>query len=142
MHAHSPNQTLLGSINIPVNTIESSQPVEKWYCLEPASSHSHTHTTVTTSAETATPLNSNGIQNDPSSTSSSLQQQLQQQQLSSVFNSTTSNSTSSLTTTQNFGKDSISIRIKAKYQSVDILPLDCYQHLIEVGHSYCLVDIF
>ena len=40
-------------------------------------------------------------------------------------------SAASLTTTQNFSKDSISIRIKAKYQSVDILPLACYTHLIE-----------
>jgi hypothetical protein len=38
----------------------------------------------------------------------------------------------SLTTTQNFSKDSISIRIKAKYQNVDILPLFYYQRLVEV----------
>lgn len=41
------------------------------------------------------------------------------------------NSSASFTTTQNFSKDSISIRIKAKYQSVDILPFNCYQKLIE-----------
>ena len=38
----------------------------------------------------------------------------------------------SLTTTQHFSKDSISIRIKAKYQNVDILPLFYYQRLVEV----------
>ena len=43
----------------------------------------------------------------------------------------------SLTTTQNFSKDSISIRIKAKYQSVDILPLHYYQKLIDyIQHHY------
>jgi hypothetical protein len=52
---------------------------------------------------------------------------------SSTNSSNISNSLSigSLTTTQNFSKDAITIRIKAKYQSVDILPLHCYSQLIE-----------
>ena len=41
---------------------------------------------------------------------------------------------SSKTTTHdlNNGKDSILIRVKAKYNCVDILPLNCYKKLIKV----------
>ncbi|CAF0849147.1 unnamed protein product [Brachionus calyciflorus] len=85
------SQNFLGFVNIPMNSIESSQPVEKWYKLEPLSAHENKH--------------------------------------DSLENST--NSSISFTTTQNFSKDSISIRIKAKYQSVDILPFNCYEKLIE-----------
>ncbi len=105
-----PNKTLLGYISIPVNSIEGSQPVEKWYRLEPASSISNStnqlneETTLPTDSLSAFTISTN----QPIATSSA-----------------------SLTTTQNFNKDAISIRIKAKYQSVDILPLECYRPLID-----------
>ena len=52
---------------------------------------------------------------------------------SQLFTSSTNtnNTSNGNLTTQNFSKDSISIRIKAKYQSVDILPLYCYQRFID-----------
>lgn len=84
-----PSQNLLGSVTIPVSGIECSQPVEKWYKLEPLTDSKH-----------------DGFENS-------------------------TNSSASFTTTQNFSKDAISIRIKAKYQSVDILPINCYHKLIE-----------
>jgi hypothetical protein len=100
-----------GYVNIPVNSIESSQPVEKWYCLEmPLTDNDNLKSTT------------NGITMDPVSTSSN----------SSSTAISNSASIGSLTTTQNFSKDSITIRIKAKYQCVDILPLQCYSSLIEV----------
>lgn len=113
VHSHLSNQTLLGYVTIPVNSIEGSQPVEKWYRLEPPSSLSGSSSDEPNHHQ---PLCG---QDSLSNSTISANQQL------------TSNSIASLTTTQNFSKDAISIRIKAKYQSVDILPLECYRKLIE-----------
>ena len=77
-------QTLVGYVNIPVKTIDSSQPTERWYRLEGG------------------------------------------------LTSTAEDHNSAANVTSNFSKDAISIRIKAKYQSVDILPLACYKKLIDV----------
>ena len=74
----------------------------------------------------------NGITMDPVSTSSN----------SSSTVISNSASIGSLTTTQNFSKDSITIRIKAKYQCVDILPLQCYSSLIEVCFYFFLIKLF
>ena len=112
VHSHLSNQTLLGYVNIPVSSIEGSQPIEKWYRLEPASS-------LTASTNQLDDLTStNSVNQDLLSTST-------------LSQPTVNSQSTSLTTTQNFSKDSISIRIKAKYQSVDILPLKCYSRLIE-----------
>jgi len=103
-----------GYVNIPVSSIENSQPVEKWYKLEgPLSSNNDAH--LTNSNVPVPGGNGAGISVDSLSQSSSNQIMA-----------------ASLTTTQNFSKDSISIRIKAKYQNVDILPLYYYQRLVEV----------
>lgn len=102
----------IGYVNIPVSSIESSQPVEKWYKLEgPLSS----------SSNDANLVNS-GVQVSGGNTADTLSQSSSNQIMAA-----------SLTTTQNFSKDSISIRIKAKYQNVDILPLYYYQRLVEVN---------
>ena len=106
------NSSNKGYVNIPVSSIESSQPVEKWYKLEgPLSS----------SSNDANLVNS-GVQVSGGNTADTLSQSSSNQIMAA-----------SLTTTQNFSKDSISIRIKAKYQNVDILPLYYYQRLVEVN---------
>lgn len=91
-------QTLLGHVIIPVNTVDSNQPTEKWYKLETVS---------------------DSVVDDTKSISS------QQSASTAASSSTAGNLTS------NFSKDSISIRIKAKYQSVDILPLEYYKSLVD-----------
>lgn len=105
-----------GYVNIPVNAIESSQPVEKWYKLETPNVDASSSTTT----NTTTPLTNSNM--DLSGTH------------------TLAASSSSLTTTQSFSKDSISIRIKAKYQSVDILPIACYNRLIDVNTYSNIID--
>lgn len=50
-------------------------------------------------------------------------------------NQVSATSSASLIAEQSFSKDAISIRIKAKYQCVYILPLDCYRPLVEYVRS-------
>jgi hypothetical protein len=92
--------TLVGHVNIPVSSIDSSQPTEKWYKLE-----GHASST-----------------NDDDAKSAG-----------------SGNASSSTNLTSNFGKDSISVRIKAKYQSVDILPISCYKRLVDVNQILLLL---
>lgn len=124
------NQTLLGYVSIPVSAIESSQPVEKWYKLE-------TPTGAGSSSSNGTISEITNSSVDLSSTSGAGSVSMGGGSIGVSNGSSVSsiaNSLSSLTTTQSFSKDSISIRIKAKYQSVDILPIVCYSRLIEVGN--------
>ena len=100
-------------MNIPVNSIENSQPVEKWYKLEGPLSDVHLTGAAVNGSSVSSGSNGLGFETLSQSTSAQLM-------------------ATSLTTTQNFSKDSISIRIKAKYQNVDILPLFYYQRLVEV----------
>jgi hypothetical protein len=111
-----------GYVNIPVSSIESSQPVEKWYKLEDPLSGSSNDAN----------LGNSGVQIPGGNTADTLSQSSSNQIMAA-----------SLTTTQNFSKDSISIRIKAKYQNVDILPLYYYQRLVEVSLDYFeILDLF
>ena len=100
---------LLGFIHLPLNSIEASQPIERWYRLE----------------------NSNDLLSASLSLSSSNNALSAISSLSSNYDCINS---SSKTTTHdlNNGKDSILIRVKAKYNCVDILPLNCYKKLIKV----------
>jgi hypothetical protein len=96
--------TLVGHVNRPVHSIDSSQPTEKWYTLgstgaSSGSTHDDDHKSVGGGAG----------------------------------GSSNSNASSSTNLTSSFSKDSISIRIKAKYQSVDILPISCYKRLVDVN---------
>ncbi len=102
-----------GYVNIPVSSIENSQPVEKWYKLEGPHSSSSNDAHLTSSNSSG----NNGVGSPLDTLTQSTSNQLM---------------AASLTTTQNFSKDSISIRIKAKYQNVDILPLFYYQRLVDV----------
>ena len=99
---------LLGFIHLPLNSIESNQPIEKWYRLENSSD------LLTTSVSLSSSTNGGSTMNGG------------EQQIN----------TSSKTTTHDLnkdGKDSILIRVKAKYNCVDILPLTCYNRLIKVN---------
>lgn len=116
VHSHLSNQTLLGYVNIPVSSIEGSQPVEKWYRLEPPSSLP----SITNQVSEDLAHFSHG--NSVDSLTNSLSTQQNAASIASL-------------TTQNFSKDSISIRIKGKYQSVDILPLACYNRIIDYVRS-------
>lgn len=93
---------LLGTLNIPFNNLENTnnQPIEKWYKLEPLSCFS---------------------KNDNYSSSNNLAE---------AFSHTVSINSNGSNSTQNFGKDSLTIRIKFKYQTLDILPLNCYKKLL------------
>ena len=121
VHSHLSNQTLLGYVNIPVSSIEGSQPVEKWYRLEPPSSLLSV-TSQANNEDNSSAQFSHGNSVDSLSTSNISSQPQNSASIASL-------------TTQNFSKDSISIRIKAKYQSVDILPLACYSRIIEYVRS-------
>lgn len=119
---------LLGFIHLPLNSIESNQPIEKWYRLE--SSNDLLTTSLSLSSST------NGL-----STLSSLNSNYDQ------INSSSKTTTHDL----NNGKDSILIRVKAKYNCVDILPLACYSRLIKVFqfvsclklvHSFLKIYVF
>lgn len=122
------NQTLLGYVNIPVSSIEGSQPVEKWYRLEPPSSLSASTNQLDEITQSISDTNNDNQQQQEAALSAVQQQPLMPSLTAGVI---VSQSAASLTTTQNFSKDSISIRIKAKYQSVDILPQHCYRRLID-----------
>jgi hypothetical protein len=93
---------LLGTLNIPFSNLENinNQPIEKWYKLEPLSCFP---------------------KNDNYSSSNNL---------TDVFSHSVSINSGGSNSTQNFGKDSLTIRIKLKYQTLDILPLNCYKKLL------------
>jgi hypothetical protein len=133
----SSNQAvLLGFVNIPVSSIESSQPIEKWYKLDsPSVSLGSGSSSINDQQSTTGVVNSSTNSSEPPLSASNVS--LSMSNNNSQTAATTAAATASLTTTQNFSKDSISIRIKAKYQSVDILPLTCYQRLIEV--NFCSI---
>ncbi len=102
----------LGFIHIPLNTIESSQPIEKWYRLDNSNDLLTTSLSLSSSSNTISTINS--------------------------LNNYDYMNASSKTTTHdlNNGKDSILIRVKAKYNCVDILPLNCYNRLIKVRNFF------
>lgn len=128
------SHTLLGYVNIPVSSIESSQPIEKWYKLETPNSSSSSHSDTTSNGSGVLTNSSVDLTSQQPNSMSSLSAS----QTTLAVNGSGNTTTSSLTTTQSFSKDSISIRIKAKYQSVDILPIVCYSRLIEVRDSFVI----
>lgn len=109
---------LLGSIYIPLNSIESNQPIEKWYRLENISD-----------LVVATNGNSNNSSSSNNNGGNNTQSMLQ----SSSYDTINSSSSNTTTHDLNIGKDSVLIRVKAKYNCVDILPLCCYDKLIKVN---------
>jgi hypothetical protein len=99
---------LVGSVHIQLSTIENNQCIEKWYRVENADSMMATMVVLATLPMTTAPP-------------------------------TGSLTSESHTTTHalNNTKDSISLRIKAKYQCVDILPLNYYDRLVKVTMKCC-----
>ena len=130
------HRTLVGYLTISFASLEANQTVEKWYKLELATAASQSTSFLGTNGRSGGGGGGGGSgtlsgRYDASSSSIASHGSFSMpggQHMQPVTYS------SSALTTESFSKDSVTIRVKIKYQHLDILPLTAYRRLIHVRY--------
>ena len=135
------HRTLVGYLTIPFASLEANQTVEKWYKLELATAASHSTSF----------LGTNGMSGGGGSGTLSGRYDASSSSIASLGSFSMAGgggggqhmqpvtSSPSALTTEGFSKDSVTIRVKIKYQNLDILPLAAYRRLIHVRSSHFML---
>ena len=135
------HRTLVGYLTISFASLEANQTVEKWYKLELATAASHSTSF----------LGTNGMSGGGGSGTLSGRYDASSSSIASLGSFSMAGgggggqhmqpvtSSPSALTTEGFSKDSVTIRVKIKYQNLDILPLAAYRRLIHVRSSHFML---